>query len=197
MLISLPGLGWVRFGYVDVQEVRSGQVWMCWCSWARSGQVRLGWVGFGNIDVPGLGYIWQCWYPLVKALSSVFSLLVGHVTWWWQGSKLPKQENVFQNDFWDAYVSYQNFLFWNVGPIKITKKRNYIPKWFLDHIYCHQIFPFLGCGSHQISVFLVILINYVINNFLKGQFCFSRENKLLSFLVCLHNPIKISFFRIT
>ena len=41
--------------------------------------------------------------------------------------------------------------------------------------------------------FLVILMAYIINNFLKRQFCFPRAKKISSFLVCLHNPSKFPF----
>jgi len=50
-------------------------------------------------------------------------------------------------------AAIKNFFFWNVGPIKITKKGNSIAKSFLDHICSHQKFPFLGYKYYQISFF--------------------------------------------
>src|SRR5258708_8539494 len=44
--------------------------------------------------------------------------------------------------------------------------------------------------------FLAILIAYVINNFLKRQFCFPREKKISPFLLLLHNPSKFPFLEL-
>ena len=81
-------------------------------------------------------------------------------------------EILFQNGFWITYAAIKCFLFGMWVPSNVS---------------------FLECGSHQIS-FFGNLMAYIINNFLKRQFCFPREKKILSFLTCLHNPSKFPFW---
>ena len=56
-----------------------------------------------------------------------------------------------------------------------------------------RIFLFWNVGPIKFP-FWEILMDYVINNFLKRQFCFPGQKKFSSFLTLLHNPSKFPFW---
>ena len=166
----------------------------CLCKWSRLPEK--------NISVPK-------WFLGCLCQPSKFPFLEGCVL---------KKEILLQNDFWITYTGHQNFLFWKLSWELPSKKGNPIAKWFLGHLSQPSNFPFLeifvgttflkrkyhskmNFKSHmlpsKISFFGMWvpsnLMAYVINNFLKRQFCFSRQKKFSSFLTLLHNPSNFLF----
>jgi len=78
-------------------------------------------------------------------------------------------------------------------PSKLPKKEIVLQNHFWITYAAIKKFIFGDTGTIKFP-FLVILMDYVINNFLKRQFCFSRAKKYSSFLTCLHNPSKFPFW---